>query len=161
MTATYQSIGAKVDSLTLHIDDPKYVPLSASDSPYFLLRFRAHANLIIEARGSTEPEVHFRAPADVFIPVVLLQTPVNVDKLCGIIKYRLFDKRYALDLRSLTPLSDISSINAYRLLDDPNLSTMFARYFSPDSTAVPVFIYKPHPFSAFFEDLKDLLRPLA
>ena len=160
MTATYQSIGAKVDSIILRICDPYYIPLAASNSNSILLHFRAHANLTIKTQSLTEPDVHFCAPADIFIPAVLQQTSINADEVCGIIRSRLSDKYYALKLQSLTPLSDISNINAYKVLDGFDLSVLFARYFSPDSTVTPSFIYSPDPNVALFNDLKDVLRPM-
>lgn len=160
MTATYQSIGAKVDSIILRIGDPQYVPLAASNQSNILLHFRAHANLTIKTHSLTEPDVHFRAPADVFVPVVLQQTSITANEVCGIIRSRLSDKYYTLKLQSLTPLSDISNISMYKILDGIDLSVLFARYFSPDSTVTPSFIYTPDPNITFFEDLKDVLRPM-
>lgn len=160
MTATYQSIGAKVDSITLRIGYPNYVPLVASNSSNILLHFRAYANLTIKTQSLTEPDVHFRTPADVFVPAVLQQTSINANKVCDIIRSRLTDKYYTLNLRSLTPLNDISNIGVYQILDEFDLSTLFARYFSPDSTVTPSFIYTPDPNVTFFDDLKDVLRPM-
>ena len=160
MTATYQSIGAKVDSITLRIGNPCYVPLASSNQSNILLYFRAHANLTIKTHSLAEPDVHFRAPADIFIPVVLRQTSISADEVCGIIRSRLSDKYYAINLQSLTPLSDISNITTYKILDGFDLSILFARYFSPDSTVTPSFIYNPDPNVTFFDDLKDVLRPM-